>query len=867
MGSRVAQCQWIESAFPWTPLLAVCLTLWVLGVGNASFAIDEEKRMPFDLTAVEVEYDRGRELYIASGDVVIVQLEPKRTLTADWITFSNRTQQGIASGNVVLVDGLDTLNADFLQFHVSESQGIVFDGRLSSGERGYRMEGAEVRQTASEQYEFKKGVFTTCRCPDEGREPWRIRAESADIEVGGYAVARNTTFDVLGVPVAWMPWMIYPLKTERTTGFLFPELNASSRGTGDIGIPFFWAARENINVTFTPAIVSGRGFKPKLLVDYVFGEESDGSLFASFLDDHRTDPPDPSTPFDKERWAFDLNHDQFLPWDMRLQADIQLVSDNQWPFDFRRFSEHRPDRYLDSVAFLTKHFEGESGAYAVVPSVRLTDDLQSPDDLDRDRFMLQRWPEVEFTGLAKPVARSPFVGSFDVEYSFFQGFRKADDRFEGAIDVDKIFLDTGIDARPDGTERDAGGRFVVGDGSLDNAALGGPEGDGRFQEGEPLVDNGNRLILNPRVALPLQVGEILELQPELGVHQTFYESDERSFESRTLFTGRIDAQARMRRTFDLPFGMGKGVHILEPQFGYAIVSHSFQRKNPMFVPRTATPQKRIRQFDLDNVTRDVADRIESYHGFTVGFANRLYGEGFLESIVPDWLPDVRPIRLDDEEEDGKKEELEEELGVRRDTTRLLVEGTLSASYQLSPSQPGSIYFEGRAYPGGGLFTRTIFGYDLDQAVFAEGLAQFGYSSPFGHDFVISHRYLREIPRFFESFRFNRERFDQFEEGFDRVNQASLFARLPLSRNWAVSYSGAYSFEQAISLGNQGAVEYISSCRCWAAQLRVTEDRVRGPRIDLQYTLVGLGNDAIRPFSGGLSQSVRLNQFFDERDGN
>ena len=67
----------------------------------------------------------------------------------------------------------------------------------------------EIAKTGARTYSFREGRFTTCRCPDpEDTDPWVLESEQADIEVEGYATARNTTFDVLGVPVAWLPWMI-----------------------------------------------------------------------------------------------------------------------------------------------------------------------------------------------------------------------------------------------------------------------------------------------------------------------------------------------------------------------------------------------------------------------------------------------------------------------------------------------------------------------------------------------------------------------------------------------------------------------------------------------------------------------------------
>ena len=291
-------------------LLAASLLLW------ASMARAEQlspENAPFDLIAEEVEYDRARALYVARGKVRIEQQVPPRVLHADWVTFSSRTGQGVASGEVIVEEGPDVLTADFMQFRVDDTRGIVFHAELDSGEKHFRMEGSEVSKTGESTYHFQDGRFTTCRCPDEDQtDPWHIEADEADVTVGGYAVAKNTTFEVLGIPILWVPWVVIPVKTDRQTGFLPPLLNASSRGTADFSLPFFWAPRDELNVLFTPTFISGRGFKPKLELEYVFGEASEGALMASYIDDHRTDPPNPSTPFDTDRWAFGSQQDWML---------------------------------------------------------------------------------------------------------------------------------------------------------------------------------------------------------------------------------------------------------------------------------------------------------------------------------------------------------------------------------------------------------------------------------------------------------------------------------------------------------------------------------------------------------------------------
>lgn len=813
-------------------LLGLTLLLTLPGASGAqpqpAQPTERGPQIPFQLTADEIEYERDRELYLARGHVHIIQTDPARTLDADFVMFSNRTQQGVASGDVVLREGQDTLFAEFLEFEVDSSRGVVYRGVLDSGERGFRTEGRELRKTGPETYEIEEGVFTTCRCPEEGREPWEIRAESADLEVGGYATVRNSTFRVLGVPVLWLPWMRYPIKTERESGFLFPELNQSSRSGLDVGVPFFWAVAPNVNVILTPSYLTNRGFKPKAKVEYVFGERSGGELYASFIQDQDVDPDDPETPFDASRWAVDWKHDQFLPFGWRFKADLNLTSDNEWPFDFTdALEEFRRDRFMESTASLENHF-GPLDRYGVVAAAWYADDLQSPDDVDRDHFLLQRWPDVQFAALPTPLLAG-LVGSFDVRFTNYQSFDAAKDEFPSAFNVDDVFFDTGIDALPDAEERNRRGKLVPG-ASQDNFP--GPEGDGRFQEGEPLADRGQRLLARPRLSLPLRLWDVLEVEPEVGLHQTFYETDEQSFENRTLVTGRLDARTRLRRSFELPFGIGEAVHVLEPRFGWAIVSHTSQRKQPLFVPRTATPQDRIRQFELDNVTLDPADRLESFHGVTLGLGNRFYGIGLKrvgEEGDAGYDPDAPPAER---------------------LPRLLAEVSLSLGAQFSPKSLRSLFLEGVGYPGGGFSTRFNLGYDLDNTQLSEGLVELRWASDAGHNLRLTYRYLRDIPRFFEDFRSNRDRFEDFEEDFNRVNQIAVGGRWAVTPRWALTYSTAYSFEQSLVLQNRAGVEYISACACWAVRFEAQDTRNRGVQFNLSYTLLGLGDDRIRPFGPG-----------------
>jgi LPS-assembly protein len=287
---------------------------WLLlaGVPGALAAGVPGRSQSFELTADSVEFEQGRSLYIARGNVRITSKDTE--LTADWMVFNNEIGRGAATGNIVFTNSGNVLRARFIEFNIDTQRGILFGAAFDSEQDQFRMQGAEIVKHSDDTYSFERGTFTTCECPDpRDRDPWTIQAGSAELEVDGYATARNTSFEILGVPVVWLPWMIYPLKTERESGLLFPVFGYSGRNGAELGLPVFWAAHESVNVTATPGWMSERGATADLGVEYVFGERSWGDISGYFVWDQSIDPNSEKEPFGRDRWAVKGKKDFFLP--------------------------------------------------------------------------------------------------------------------------------------------------------------------------------------------------------------------------------------------------------------------------------------------------------------------------------------------------------------------------------------------------------------------------------------------------------------------------------------------------------------------------------------------------------------------------
>jgi lipopolysaccharide assembly outer membrane protein LptD (OstA) len=470
------------------------------------------------------------------------------------------------------------------------------------------------------------------------------------------------------------------------------------------------------------------------------------------------------------------------------------------------------------VAFAEKRF-GTLDRYGFFGGAQYATDLQNPDDLDRDPFLLQRAAELALAGMPQRVTPSlPFEFAFDTQLvNFYPRDNAASYLPDGAVVGDDLFVDTGIDAVPNPQEPGPTGDLDPDQDNFDPLTGRGSEGNGLFEEGEPLIDRGQRLLVNPRVALPLRLGDVAELRTELGYHGTLYDTKAQDFVSRHLGTARVDLRTRLRRELELPFTDERATHLLEPQLSWTAITNTHQDDNPLLVPRGAVLQERIRQLELYNVLRDPSDRIEDTNAVTLALGNRLF-----VATPP-----------------GEKGVLE--------PPRLFADATLSGSWDFADSDFRNVYLDGVLFPARQWRTRFNTGWDLDESDISEVLFEFAYTDEVGNDLGIGYRKVRNVPDFFDNFLIENERFDEAERGFDEINQVELFGRYAFTRYWAASYRLRYSLEGGIALTNQAGLEYISRCQCWALRLEFEQDRQAGYQAGIRYRIVGLGDDTVRPF--------------------
>ncbi len=205
----------------------------------------------------------------------------------------------------------------------------------------FSMNGNEIEKTGESSYLVHKGEFTTCGWDQPS---WTFQAKEIQLTMGEYATARSTTFSFLGHKMLYLPWSIFPVKTERQSGFLLPQFQLSSRDGTIFRNAFYWAISKDKDATFCLDWIQQRGFKPGAEYRYWLTDTTKGAWYASEIDDAK---------YGHERYQIKGQHQQMFG-DMSFKTSINYVSDYQYLQDLGLTTLERSESSLRDVAFIEK---------------------------------------------------------------------------------------------------------------------------------------------------------------------------------------------------------------------------------------------------------------------------------------------------------------------------------------------------------------------------------------------------------------------------------------------------------------------------------------------------------------------------------
>jgi LPS-assembly protein len=367
----------------------------------------EASREPVRLRAEHISYDKAEDSYVAEGNVEIWQGD--RKLTANRVWVNARTNEAEATGNVVLVQGEDVLRSEKMQIDLDTSLGIILQGTLFLKKQNFYLRGEEIERVGEDTYRILGGSFTTCN----GDWPaWRFTGREALVTLEEYASVRGATFEVKNVPLLYSPYLFFPVKTQRQSGFLMPRVTYSNTAGVELNNAYFWAISKNMDATFYLDLATEKGIGEGLEYRYVRKEGSAGTFYGYHVQesDHfrqqRTDQLDRGS----DRWLAQLQHEEYFSNTFFAKMRLLRFSDRQYFTDYGVTYADQASEQAYSFISLTKNWD----SFSLYGEGRYTVDLTR-----EDKTTLQYLPVVNFVGVRQRMFESPFYYSFSSSYGNF----------------------------------------------------------------------------------------------------------------------------------------------------------------------------------------------------------------------------------------------------------------------------------------------------------------------------------------------------------------------------------------------------------------------------------------------------------------
>jgi LPS-assembly protein len=331
-----------------------------------------------------------------------------RQIRANEIEYDAKTGSLRSDGHIEFQDPLVTVTGAGGSF--SAAAGASFrSAEFSLRQRAARGSAQELVVTPQGTIDLTRVKFTTCPLHDDS---WLLRAGSITLDTNTkIGTGRDAEVDFKGVPLMYLPWVSFPLSSERKSGFLFPSIGNTSTNGVQLAIPYYWNIAPNYDFTFQPILYSKAGVD--LGGDFRFlTERQRGAFDWNYL------------PYDKaygaSRSRVQLTDVAELPSDYRLTVSAENVSDRSYFEDFSTGPEGASTAFVErraTLSYRSEHWRMDAEAqqyqtidytlaetdrpYARVPRIAVDADYGAgPGDIVRYGFDSE---VVDFTHVEAPV--------------------------------------------------------------------------------------------------------------------------------------------------------------------------------------------------------------------------------------------------------------------------------------------------------------------------------------------------------------------------------------------------------------------------------------------------------------------------------
>ena len=226
---------------------------------------------PAAVEADRMSYNSEKGLIVAEGAAVISY--QGYVIRADRLEYDQTTGDLNAIGHVVMHDRLNNAyEMDSVKVTGGMKEAFIDSLTLTTA-AGAKITARDAHYTDALVTTLTEASYSPCGlCVDsKGRKiGWKVKSARMTYDRAHAAVYLDQpSLEVLGVPVAWLPWFWIPDPTQpRAGGLRMPSVSTDGQRGFGLTVPYFIPSGENVDIILSPSLFSSQGFLMRGDVDW-----------------------------------------------------------------------------------------------------------------------------------------------------------------------------------------------------------------------------------------------------------------------------------------------------------------------------------------------------------------------------------------------------------------------------------------------------------------------------------------------------------------------------------------------------------------------------------------------------------------------
>ncbi len=306
--------------------------------------------IPFAENAERVAYAADTIQYFAKQHELVLNHRAKvdysgKTLLGDQITYSADLELLDATGSPLLIEGVDKLYGNRMDYDLGMGSGLVQEGATQFMDGFY--DGRRIAKVGDNILKVWDSKYTTC---DLKVPHYHFTSNRMKVYLDDKVVSGPIVLYIGETPIIALPFFAQNIRRGRRSGILRPTFEFGVNSSKDRfirNIGYYWATNDYTDFTFIGDFNEDRSLRFRLDHRYKLRYSFNGGFNFSWFRDLKEF---------RNEWTFQGRHDQTLGEKASFNANLRFVSSDRAQKDVNRIDEVADvvDRRIESTASLRK---------------------------------------------------------------------------------------------------------------------------------------------------------------------------------------------------------------------------------------------------------------------------------------------------------------------------------------------------------------------------------------------------------------------------------------------------------------------------------------------------------------------------------